>query len=573
MEIGKYDFSGYATKNDLKCSDGRVICKDAFKNDSGKKVPLVWEHLHDDPSNVLGHAILENREDGVYAYVSFNNSERAKAAKEAVRHGDLDSLSIFANRLKQTGERVVHGVIRELSLVLAGANPGATIKNISFAHSDGSGEWVSDEDAEICSNEIIELPEDNISHAEDSEKTVGDVLNSLSEEQKTAVYAVIANIINEEDIKHSEEGGDDMKKNVFDESEKETIEKTLSHSELSEILTEARDGKAASLKDVFLSHAATEEMPNGQPGIDYGIENIEYLFPEYRNVRNEPDVIKRDDAWVAGVISGTNKTPFSRIKTMTVDITADVARARGYKKGHLKKEEVIKLAKRVTGPTTIYKKQRLDRDDIIDITDFDVVSWLKREMQAMLREELARAILVGDGRDEASDDKINEENIRPIYKEAELYAYHVDVDLGAEDNAAYIAVIDSIAEGMQDYKGSGSPIFFTTKAHHFKMRRVKDALGRRLYESDAALAEELGVTRIVDVPVLENVTDNETSKELFGIAVDLKDYTVGTNRGGQTAFFDDFDIDFNQYVYLYETRLSGALTRPDSAVIFEVTNP
>lgn len=577
MKPDKYDFCGYATKNDIKCSDGRIICRDAFKDDSGKTVPLLYQHLHDDPTNVLGHAVLENREDGVYAYGIFNNSEKAQAVKELLRNKDLNSLSIYANRLKQSGERVVHGVIRELSIVLAGANPGATIENISLAHADGSPAGELDDEAIIKANIVIEDSEEPIEHADSEEsKTVGEVFNTLTDEQKEAVYSMLLDVAGG-DIEHSDEGGEDMKENVFEKHEK-TDKNTLSHDAIKSILQDARDSKASSLKELFmaaegaekfLAHAASEDMPNGEPGVDYGIANIDYLFPEYRNVRNEPDMIKREDAWVAGVIAGTHKTPFSRIKTMTVDVTDDAARARGYKKGHLKKEEVIKLAKRVTGPTTIYKKQRLDRDDIIDITDFDVVSWLKKEMQMMLREEIARAILLGDGRDPASDDKINEENIRPIYKENEVYAYHVDVDLGDEDNAAYISLVEQIAESMLDYKGSGSPVLYTTKKHHFKMKRVKDQLGRRIYQSEQDLLDELGVTRIVEVEPMEGVKDSDTNKDLVGIIVDLRDYTIGTNRGGQTTFFDDFDIDFNQYVYLYETRFSGALTRIDSAVIIE----
>lgn len=582
MKPEKYDFCGYATKNDVKCSDGRIICRDAFKDDSGKTVPLLYQHLHDDPSNVLGHAVLENREDGVYAYCTFNNSEKAQIVKELVRHKDLDSLSIFANRLKQTGERVVHGVIRELSIVLAGANPKATIENISLAHADGSPAGELEDEAIIKANIILDESENDIEHADsDESKTVGEVFNTLTDVQKEAVYSMLLDVAGGDGkIEHSDEGGEDMKENVFENDEKD-VKTTLSHDAIKSILQDARESKASSLKEVFmanegadkfLSHAATEQMPHGEPGVDYGIKDIEFLFPEYRAIRNEPDMIKRDDAWVAGVIAGTSKTPFSRIKTMTVDVTDDAARARGYKKGHLKKEEVIKLAKRVTGPTTIYKKQRLDRDDIIDITDFDVVAWLKREMQMMLREELARAILLGDGRDASSDDKINEENIRPIYKENEAYAYHVTVDLGDEDNAAYISLIDQIAASMLDYKGSGSPTLYTTKKHHFKMKRVKDQLGRRLYNSEADLLDELGVSKIVEVELMEGVKDSDKSKDLVGIIVDLKDYTVGTNRGGQTTFFDDFDIDFNQYVYLYETRLSGALTRLDSAVIIEANS-
>ena len=580
MKVENYDFRGYATKSNIRCTDGLTIAKDAFKDDSGRKVPLLFQHLHDDPANILGHAILENREDGVYAYGFFNNSEKAQIVKNAVAHGDLDSLSIYANGLSKSGNTVTHGIIRELSVVLAGANPGATIEHLSFAHADGSYD-VSDDEAIIKLGITLDKEDDEaIEHAgtesEEDDVSVGEVFNTLTDIQKNAVMSMLYDVA-KESIEHSDiEGGDAMKENVFDAASKKIAtadSNALKHDALNDIIKEAVDTKAASLKEVYLSHAATTDMPNGQPGIDYGIENIDYLFPDYRNVRQEPDMIKREDAWVSVVMNGTSKTPFSRIKTMTADVTAEVARARGYRKGHLKKEEVVKLAKRVTGPTTIYKKQRLDRDDIIDITDIDVVAWLKREMQMMLREECARAILLGDGRPLLVDgkdnpDKIEEDCIRPIYKENELYAYHVDINLGKEDNAAYISIIKQIGLAMLDYKGSGNPILFTSKLHHYNMLNVTDELGRPLYQTEQALLGKLnGVSRIVEIPF--DVVNEETGKPLFGIIVDLKDYTVGTNRGGQTTFFDDFDIDFNQYKYLYETRFSGALTRIDSAVILE----
>lgn len=566
----KYDFSGYATKNDLKCSDGRVIRKDAFKGCDGKTVPLVWQHMHDDPSNILGHALLENREDGVYAYCKLNDTEAGKNVKALVQHGDIRSLSIFANQLRQNVNDVVHGVIREVSTVLTGANPGAMIDNVSFAHGDGTfGE--SETEAIIRADEQISTEEvDHIEHADKGsdggDKTVGEIFDSMTEEQKNVVYYMMSQI-DGGSVEHSDEGGKVMKHNVFEGSgEGANTTATLTHAEFLKINEQAK--KMGSLKQAFMAHKA--EMADGTPGVDYGITNIELLFPDYRNVRNEPDMIKRDDAWVAGVIAGTNKTPFARIRTMTVDVTEDAARARGYKKGHLKKEEVIKMAKRVTGPTTIYKKQRLDRDDIIDITDMDIVSYLKAEMQMMLREELARAILIGDGRDISSDDKIDEQCIRPIAKEEELYAFHLEVDMeGDDENDKYLSLIDQIADGMEDYRGSGSPTLYTTKRIHNRLRRVKDKIGRKIYESDAALCEDLGVGQIVDVSLMEGYK-TDGGNDVFGIIVNLKDYTVGTNRGGQTTFFDDFDIDYNQYKYLYETRLSGALTRPDSAVVIEV---
>lgn len=580
MKVENYDFRGYATKSNIRCTDGLTIARDAFKDDSGRKVPLLFQHLHDDPANILGHAILENREDGVYAYGFFNDSEKAQTVKRALAHGDLDSLSIYANGLSKNGNTVTHGIIRELSVVLAGANPGATIDYLSFAHADGSYAGESEDEAIIKLGIPLDDDSDFIEHADSElseESTVGEVFDSLTDIQKKAVYSMLLDVAGEA-IQHSEEGGEDMKENVFDAASKSSstaANDALQHDAFAAIVQEAIDNKSSSLKDTFLSHKATDDMPNGQPGVDYGITNIDYLFPDYRNVRQEPDVIKREDAWVSVVMNGTSKTPFSRIKTMTADITAEAARARGYRKGHLKKEEVIKLAKRVTGPTTIYKKQRLDRDDIIDITDMDVVSWLKREMQMMLREECARAILLGDGRPvlvEGKDnpDKIEEECIRPIYKENELYAYHVDINLGKEDNDAYISIIKQIGLSMLDYKGSGNPILFTSKLHHYNMLNVTDELGRPLYQTEQALLAKLnGVSKIVEIPF--DATNEETGKPLFGIIVDLRDYTVGTNRGGQTTFFDDFDIDFNQYKYLYETRFSGALTRIDSAVILEGT--
>lgn len=560
----EFDFGGYATKNNIRCSDGRTIRRDAFKHNDGQTVPLVWQHLHNDPGNILGHAMLENREDGVYAYCKFNDTSAGVNAKELVEHGDITQLSIYANELKQNGSDVIHGSIKEVSLVLAGANRGAVIDNLAIQHSDGSI-IESDDEAIIYGAEL--------SHAEGTGETLQDIFNTLNEKQKNMVYAMLGYLADEDDeVEHSddEEEGDYyiMKNNTFEGSNNEP-KNTLSHSEFKAICQEAIDGKADSLRDVFLAHAATAEMPNGQSGVDYGITDIEYLFPEYRDVRDTPDMLKRDDAWVASVIGGTNKTPFSRIKTSVVDVTADVARARGYKKGHLKKEEVIKMAKRVTGPTTIYKKQRLDRDDIIDITSMDVVSFLKKEMQMMLREEIARAILFSDGRDIASEDKINEESIRPIYKEDELYAYHIEHDLTDGD---YGKLIDSIALSLVDYKGSGSPTFYTSKRIHLRMKMVKDSTGRKLYNSDSELADALGVSSIVEVPLVDEITSSD-GKPLIGIIVNLRDYTVGTNRGGETTFFDDFDIDFNQYKYLYETRLSGALTRYDSAVIIEGKAP
>lgn len=588
----KYDFTGYATKFNTRCTDGRMILKDAFK-DNPKIVPMVWQHMHNDPDNVLGHCILENRDDGVFMYGKFNESKKASQAKLLVEHGDINALSIWANQLKQIGSDVVHGVIREVSLVLAGANPGALIENVSISHSDGSITDVDDE-AIIYTDEKISL--EDIEHEDEpksSAKTISEIFNTLNEEQKDVVYTIVGSLLKDEDkneeAEHGdengenfdEEGGNVMKVNAFEKTGKETTQprNTLSHSDFVKITEDAK--KCGSLKQAYEGYVesnhiahAMPEVADGTAGTNYGINNLEVLFPEYRNISETPEVIKRDDAWVAGVIGGARKVPFSKIRTMSVDITEDIARARGYKKGHLKKEEVIKMAKRTTGPCTIYKKQRMDRDDIIDITSFDVVAFLKREMQSMLREELARQILVSDGRDAGSDDKIDDQCIRPIYKEEEFYAYHVEVTMpeqtpNDENYAEWVALIDSIMLAMVDYNGSGSPALYTTKEIHTRLRMIRDRLGRKLYTSDAELCDAMGVTRIVDVPVMKDMKDKESNKPLYGIIVDMRDYTIGMNRGGETTFFDDFDIDYNQYRYLYETRLSGALTKSDSAVILE----
>ena len=591
-----YDFCGYATKFNTRCSDGRRIMKDAFK-DNPSVVPMAWQHMHNDPDNVLGHCILENRDDGVYAYGKFNDSEKAKQAKLLVEHGDINSMSIWANQLKQVGSDVVHGVIREVSLVLAGANPGALIENVSIAHSDGTITDVDDE-AVIYSDEKISFEdakhEDSTKTETSNEESIADIFNTLTDKQKNAVYAIVGAIVDEDDsdeeAEHSDrygndfeqEGGNVMKVNAFDRGGSGSAtnsRNTLTHSDFVKISEDAK--KCGSFKQAYEGYVAENhiahampEIADGTPGTDYGIANLDVLFPEYRNISETPEVIKRDDAWVAGVINGARKVPFSKIRTMSVDITEDIARARGYKKGHLKKEEVIKMAKRTTGPCTIYKKQRMDRDDIIDITSFDVVAFLKREMQDMLREELARQILVSDGRDAGSDDKIDDQCIRPIYKEEEFYAYHVEVTMPEQtpndDNyAEWVALIDSILLAMVDYNGSGSPVLYTTKEIHTRMKMIRDRLGRKLYTSEAELCDALGVTRIVDVPVMKDIKDKESNKPLYGIIVDMRDYTIGMNRGGETTFFDDFDIDYNQYRYLYETRLSGALTKSDCAVILE----
>ena len=553
-----FDFSGYATKNDLKCSDGRTICKDAFKDNDGQKVPLVWQHLHNEPYNVLGHALLENREDGVYAYCTFNDSEAGKNARLLVEHGDITALSIYANKLIQKGSSVIHGVIREVSLVLTGANPGALIDNLAFQHSDGS-ETIDDTEAIIYSGDNIALE-----HAEKQEqepdKTIEDVFNTLNEEQKTVVYAMISKALeveedDEEEVEHSEKGGNIVKKNVFEGLE-EKSKNVLSHSQMVEIFEDAQ--RTGSLKESFLAHIAT-----------YGIDPIEDLFPEAKTITPTPELIKRDTEWVAGVISGTRHSPFSRIKSTAANITADEARALGYVKGNPKKEEIVRVLKRTTTPTTIYKKQKLDRDDIIDITDFDVVAWLKAEMRIMLDEEIARAVLIGDGRPvDGDDDKINEECIRPIYTDDDLYSHHVKLtsEKTVED------LIDEILRARKEYKGSGNPAMYTDTDTLTDMLLLKDITGRRIFRTVSELAAELRVSKIVEVPVMEDQTrvdDNEDTLKLKAIIVNLSDYVIGADKGGSINMFDDFDIDYNQYKYLMETRISGALIRPKSALVIE----
>lgn len=552
----KFDFSGYATKNDLKCADGRTIRRNAFKDNDGQTVPLVWQHMHNSPDNVLGHALLENRDDGVYAYCKLNDTPAGKNAKLLVQHGDITSLSIFANNLVQKGSDVVHGVIREVSLVLSGANPGALIDNLSIAHSDGSY-TESEEEAIIYTG--LEITTDEIEHADKNQnesKTVQEIFDSLTEEQKNVVYAMLAQVI-EDNIEHSDEdeddilehsnnkGGNNMKRNVFDQDLNVEHPKTLSHDQIKAIVDDAV--RYGSFRDSFLAHAE-----------EYGIENIDFLFPDAKLVNNQPEWIKRDTSWVSAVLGGVKKTPFSRIKSIAADITADEARAKGYIKGNQKLEEVFPLLKRVTTPTTIYKKQKLDRDDIIDITDLDVVAWMKQEMRMMLDEEIARAILIGDGRQITDPDKINEENIRPIAHDVDLYSHKVKV----APNISGATLIETMIRNRKHYKGSGTPTLYTTNQILIDLLLVKDKIGRRLYNSKAELASALLVKDIVEVEVME------TMPNLLGIFVNLNDYTLGADKGGQISMFDDFDIDFNQYKYLMETRISGALTKPKSALVF-----
>ena len=605
-----YDFSGYATKVGIKCSDGRTILQDAFAHCDGKKVPLVYQHLHNDPKNVLGHAVLENRPDGVYAYCSLNNTEAGKTAKALVQHGDISALSIYANSLVQKSSNVIHGVIREVSLVLSGANPEAYIDNLAFEHSDGS--ITTDEsEAFICAGAIIhdgiEIPEvsdnqdsseESISHADDKkdpedQKTVGDVFDTLNEEQKTVVYTMIAQALEtqdgededeeKEDVKHSNIKGDKtMKKNIFDKDSAATEVRGLSRADLRAIFNDARQSQST-LKNAFLAHGY-ESISDALADYEhqdevlahaatYGIDNIGYLFPDARTTTNTPQFIKRDTEWVSKVFGAAKHVPFSRIKTVLADITADEARARGYIKGNEKADEVITLLKRTTDPQTVYKKQKLDRDDIIDITDFDVVVWLRMEMRMMLEEEIARAQLVGDGRLSSSDDKIKEDKIRPIATDDPIYTIEIQIPVVATT----AQMIDEIIKGRKQYKGTGTPAFYTTPDVNGDMLLLKDTTGRRLYNTEADLAAGIRAREIIEVPVMENkvvvltpatVSETGLQKRLVGISVNMTDYSLGADKGGSISMFDDFDIDFNQFKYLIETRCSGALTMPHSAIAY-----
>lgn len=633
----EFDFSGWATRNDLQCSDGRIIRKDAFKHCDGLTVPLVWNHQHNSPDEVLGHALLENRDDGVYAYGKFNDTESGHNAKLLVKHGDVNQLSIYANKLKQQGCNVIHGAIREVSLVLAGANPGAYIETIMM-HND-----TSDEEAVIYTGKYLET-EISVSHAAnykegelnmakntkgqviDGEESVADVFETLSEKQKKVVYALIGEALGEgsvehsdeeetvedvlntltdeqleavnilideiledtaedydedfededededydedfedeeyedEDIEHSEGGYHNMKHNVFDGEE--MMGDVLTHSEMQAILSDAKS--FGSLKEAVIAH---------------GIEDLDIMFPDHESLENEPGFIKRDDDWVAKVLSGVHHTPFARIKTIFADITAAEARAKGYQKGNMKIEEVFKLLKRVTGPTTVYKKQKLDRDDMLDLDkSFNVLPFLKKEIRMMLNEEMARAFLVGDGRDpvEQANDKIDEECIRPIWKMEDLFTVKVAVPVAADvtDSDKAKAFIKACIKSRKQYKGSGNPTMFMPEDMLTDCLLIEDLNGRVIYDSMDKLKAALRVSDIVPVPVMENLTrkdDDDNTYELAAIYVNLKDYNVGTDKGGEIGFFEDFDIDYNQMKYLMETRCSGTLVKPYSAVAIEFT--
>ena len=584
------DFSGWATRNDLKCSDGRVIRRDAFKHDDGIKVPLVWNHQHNDPRNVLGHAWLENRPEGVYTYGFFNDSESGEIGKILVKHGDICALSIYANQLQQRGCDVLHGEIREVSLVHAGANPGAFIDSMLKHGEDSDDEaiiytgmplYLSHSDADKQEDkadngekkETSEKKDDPEKKTDsDEEKTVADVINSMTEEQKNVMYAMIGQAMDDhgESYPESEDNNDDdskggtntMKHNVFDKDDRQK-ENVLIHSDGSEVSSEEISTifgdikRYGSLKDSVLAH---------------GIDNVDYLFPDAQTLANTPEFIQRDTGWVKKVMSGVHHTPFSRIKSIFADITEDDARAKGYFKGKLKKEEVFGLLKRTTTPTTVYKKQKMDRDDVVDITDFDVVAWLKSEMRMMLDEELARAYLIGDGRLASSDDKINEQNIRPILKDEELYTIQaiVSVQSSATEDDKAREFIRTAIKARKNYKGSGQPTLYTTEDILTDCLLLTDTTGRDLYTDVAQLAKKLRVKEIVTVPVMEGV-NGKNGGALMGIIVNLADYNVGADRGGAVNMFDDFDIDYNQQKYLIETRCSGALIKPYSAIALELS--
>ena len=568
----KYDFSGWATRNDIRCSDGRTIRKGAFAEQDGTTVPLVWNHNHVDADNVLGHAILENRDQGVYAYCFFNDTKQGNNAKELVTHGDICSLSIFANQLKQNGGDVIHGAIREVSLVLAGANPGAKIENI-MAHGDNS------EEEAIIYNDSDEI---NLAHSEEKEKmeeenkekTVKDVIDSMTEEQRNVMYALIGEAIEstkgELDDDQSNEEENQMKHNAFeneDQTKKEETE-TLSHSEFMEIVSEAK--RKGSMKDAFLEHNITEI-----PYLAHSITNVGNLFPESKAVSRVPEVVDRDQTWVGNVMASVKHTPFSRVKSFYANITADEARAKGYVKGAQKVEEVITALKRTTDPQTVYKLQKMDRDDIIDITDFDVVAWLKGEMRGKLDEEIARAILIGDGRSASSADKVDPLKIRPVYQDDTTYTIKriLTRAAGADDSAFAKAFIKDVVKSRKEYKGSGNPTLYTTEDMLTSMLLIEDTTGRVIYDTIEKLKTALRVRDIVTVPVMENAGREDTPGKkkwnLLGILVNLSDYNVGADKGGSVNMFDDFDINYNKYEYLIETRCSGALVKPYSAITFE----
>ncbi len=613
----KYDFSGWATKNNLKCSDGRIIRDGAFKHQDGQVVPLVWQHMHDSPENVLGYGVLEHRDKGTYVYGVFNNTESGQNAKELVNHGDIVSLSIHANHLVEKGHDVLHGDIKEVSLVMAGANPGAYIEFPTLEHSDDydedadeaiifTGEEIAlyhaDEEGDDDSDDGDETIQDvldtfnekqmkvvsyliaqaldekagaAVKHADEEVdgETVGDVLDTFSDKQMKVVSYLISEALDDAGVEHSDyEGEDEMKHNVFD-GETMVTGGVLSHEDFDTIMKDAkrlgsfREALNEHMENGVLSHSIPTEGMVGPSQTTasqtYGFRDPDMLFPDYRSLNNPPEWLKRETGWVDEFLGAVHHTPFSRIKSVFADITEDEARARGYMKGRLKKEEVFTLLKRTTDPQTIYKKQKMDRDDIIDITDFDVIAWIRAEMRIMLNEEIARACLIGDGRNPSSDDKIQEAHVRPIVNDAPLFTIQVEVD--PSDLAENF--IDAAIRGRKTYKGTGTPTLYTTADMHTEMLLLKDEIGHRLYKTDAELATALRVSKIVEVEVMEGFQLN--GADVYGIIVNPADYNIGADKGGEINMFDDFDIDYNQYKYLLETRISGALTKPFSAMVLK----
>lgn len=601
-----YDFSGWATKNDLKCADGLIIRNGAFRANDGQKVPLCWNHEHNDPSRVLGHAILENREDGVYAYGYLNNTPGGKDAKEALRHGDIVALSIWANNLEKNGPEVLHGSIREVSLVLAGANPGAFVESV-IQHGEPMDEY--DDEGIFHTGENLILahaePEQKKEEPEMANKSISDIYNEMTEEQKEAVAAIVGasiahsaiedeeeeeemdDVEDDEEDEEEEKEEEKLKHNIFDQETDTMGGAVLSHSDMKTIFETAK--RTGSLREALndfvdsheeLAHALTIDktgMETAKGSQTYGFNDPEMLFPEFRAMSNQPEWLSRNMDWVNKVMSGVHRTPFSRIKSVYADITEDDARARGYIKGKQKKEEVFTLLKRTTEPQTIYKKQKMDRDDIIDITDFDVVAWIRAEMRVMLNEEIARAILIGDGRQSDSDDKIKEDKIRPIVKDVALYNTIVEVPNDEDDQVRAKSIINKIIKARKNYKGSGNPTFFTTEDVLTDLLLLEDGIGHKLYKTETELATALRVREIVTVEPMEGyeVEISSTKYPLIGVIVNLNDYNVGADKGGEINMFDDFDIDFNQFKYLIETRISGALIKPFSAltVVFDKANP
>lgn len=590
-----YDCQGYVTKYGVKCTDGLTIGSGAFSGQNGARVPVVWNHNHEDIDQVLGHCDLEAREDGVYGRVTFNDTDSGVAAKKVVKHGDIFGFSIHAGHLKRGNPRstISHGVIKEISLVLAGANPEARIEPLNVIQSD-EGEsfddaniFMANRELKICHEDDEEetiTPEDNmaeiknkidetIDHAD--EETIGDIIETMNEKQKNVLYALIGRALEDnsgDDVEHNDNEEDtlDMKKNVF---ETDSVVETLSQADTEKLFRDAK--RLGSLKAAVLEHSDMEDAEALEATIsqaDYGVENIDYLFPDAKNFTKEPIFIQRDQTWVTQVLGKVHKTPFSRIKSTLADITEDAARAKGYIKGKKKKEEVFTLLKRTTTPTTIYKKQKIDRDDLLDITDFNFVAWLKGEMRMMLNEELARAILVGDGRTGSDDDKISEQNIRPVWTDDDLYSVKCEVAKGADDAEHAKNFIRTVRKSRKLYKGTGNPDLYTTEDMLTEMLLLEDTTGRPLYDTIEKLRTALRVNSIVTVESMVSLqrTDSESGKwDLDGILVNLTDYNVGADKGGEINMFDDFDIDYNQQKYLMETRCSGALVRPYAALVFE----